>query len=249
MPTSIGNDFMQKTRYEHLDRSQQEKGVEQPPLELPWPSDAKLIPLPPHEKMDIPGINLLTAIEKRKSVRKYNEQSLSMDELSFLLWCTQGVKSITSRPATLRTVPSAGSRHPFETYLLVNRVEGLKTGLYRFIASQHALLAVEISSEVTEKVTHACIDQVQVRNSAVTFIWDAVVERSFWRYDQRAYRYMHLDAGHVCQNLYLAAEAISCGVCGIAAFNDDLLNAAVGADGNREFVIYAASLGKVGKEE
>jgi len=249
MPKSIGNEFMQKTRYEHLDRSQQEKGLEQPPLELPWPADAELIPLPSPEKLDIPGIDLLTAINRRKTVRKYKEEPLTLDELSYLLWCTQGVKSITSRPATQRTVPSAGARHPFETYLLINRVEGLKLGLYRFIASKHALIAKEIGGEVNEKVTHACLDQVQVRNSAVTFIWDAVVARSFWRYDQRAYRYMHLDAGHVCQNLYLAAEAINCGVCGIAAFDDDLFNAAIGADGNREFVIYAASLGKVGKEE
>lgn len=249
MPKSIGNDFMQKTRYEHLDRSQQEQGLEQPPLELPWPANAELIPLPPHEKLAIPGIDLLTAIDRRKTVRKYREESLTLDELSFLLWCTQGIKSITSRPATLRTVPSAGARHPFETCLLVNRVCGLKPGLYRFIASKHALMAVEIGEEAKEKVTHACLDQVQVRNSAVTFIWDAVVARTFWRYDQRAYRYMHLDAGHVCQNLYLAAEAIGCGVCGIAAFDDDLFNAAIGVDGNREFVIYAASLGKAGKEE
>jgi SagB-type dehydrogenase family enzyme len=87
-------------------------------------------------------------------------------------------------------------------------------------------------------------NQKQILRSAVTFLWDAVAARTVWRYDQRGYRYMHLDAGHVCQNLYLAAEAIGCGVCAIAAFDDVLLNQAVNLDGQREFIIYAASLGK-----
>jgi SagB-type dehydrogenase family enzyme len=160
------------------------------------------------------------------------------------LWATQGVKKTTSRPSTLRTVPSAGARHPFETFLLVNRVEDIKPGLYRFAALKHALLEVNQAEDVNQMITHACQDQEQVANSAVTFIWVAVLERMYWRYVERSYRYLFLDAGHVCQNLYLAAEAIHSGVCGIAAFDDELLNQAVGADGEDLFVVYAASLGK-----
>jgi SagB-type dehydrogenase family enzyme len=94
------------------------------------------------------------------------------------------------------------------------------------------------------QLTKACLDQAQVLNSAVTFFWVAIVERMFWRYDERGYRYLHLDAGHVCQNLYLAAEAIQCGVCAIAAFNDDMVNQALGLDGEKELAIYIASLGR-----
>ncbi|HEY3312047.1 MAG TPA: SagB/ThcOx family dehydrogenase, partial [Anaerolineales bacterium] len=77
-------------------------------------------------------------------------------------------------------------------------------------------------------------------------IWVAVLARMRWRYGQRGYRYLHLDAGHVCQNLSLAAEATGCGICPIAAFNDDLLNGVLGLDGEEQFAIYMASLGKKG---
>jgi len=160
------------------------------------------------------------------------------------LWMTQGVKRFTKRPATLRPVPSAGARHAFETYLLANLVEGLAPGLYRFAASQHALVNLEMPADINEQITHACTDQNQVLTSAATFIWVAVTERMTWRYSQRGYRYLHLDAGHVCQNLYLAAEQIGCGVCAIAAFDDDLLNSTLHLDGEKLFAIYVASLGK-----
>jgi SagB-type dehydrogenase family enzyme len=122
----------------------------------------------------------------------------------------------------------------------------LAPGLYRFAASEHALVNLEFAADINEQVTHACTDQNQVRTSAATFIWVAVTERMIWRYSQRGYRYLHLDAGHVCQNLYLAAEQIGCGVCAIAAFDDDLLNATLNLDGEKLFAIYVASLGKRG---
>ena len=178
-------------------------------------------------------------------MRKYTEQPLTLEELAYLLWMTQGVKEITSRPVTLRTVPSAGARHAFETYLLVNRVDGLEEGLYRFAAGRHALARIDTGGrDIRAEITHACMDQGQVATSAVTFIWAAVVERMTWRYVERGYRYLHLDAGHACQNLYLAAEAIGCGACAIAAYDDDLLNTALGFDGEQIFAIYLASLGK-----
>jgi SagB-type dehydrogenase family enzyme len=83
-----------------------------------------------------------------------------------------------------------------------------------------------------------------VNTSGVTFFWVAVSERMEWRYPVRGYRYLHLDAGHVCQNLYLAAEAISCGVCAIAAFDDEKVNEALNLDGENLFVIYVATVGK-----
>lgn len=245
MMNTTGFDFMKATRSEALSPSPQDQGVPQPPLELPVPADIPLIPLPAPNGLSIPTIDLRTAIENRRSVRKYSKEApLTLAELSYLLWLTQGVKEITRRPATLRTVPSAGARHAFETYLLINQVEGLNPGLYRFAASQHALIAQESSKEIREEVTLACLDQNQVRTSAVTFLWTAVVERMTWRYVERGYRYLHLDAGHVCQNLYLAAEAIGCGVCAIAAFDDDELNKVLELDGENQFVIYLASVGK-----
>jgi SagB-type dehydrogenase family enzyme len=105
---------------------------------------------------------------------------------------------------TRRTVPSAGSRHPFETLLLVNNVDRLQPGLYRFIASQHRLLPLRIDAELAPMVVQASHNQAHLRTCAALFIWVAVPARTVYRYSQRAYRYIHLDAGHVCQNLCLA---------------------------------------------
>lgn len=243
MPTFI-RDLVERTKTKHSSQPPQMQHVPQPPLELPVPPDAELLPLPAPAGLNIPKIDLREAVERRRSKRRYKEAPLSLAELSYLLWMTQGVKEVTARPVTLRTVPSAGARHAFETYLLVNQVEGLAPGLYRFVAGQHALLKLDAPDSIRQDVTHACLDQSQVYNSAVTFIWVAVAERMTWRYVERGFRYLLLDAGHVCQNLYLAAEAVNCGVCAIAAYDDDLLNEALDLDGENLFAIYLASLGK-----
>ncbi len=240
----IGHEFMKATYGDQLSEFPQDLGVPQPPLELPLPDGIPLIALPPPAELQIPPIDLRQAIEQRHSVRHYSNQPLSLAELSYLLWLTQGVKKVTRRPVTLRTVPSAGARHPFETFLLVNQVAELEAGLYRFAASQHALGKLPAPADIRERITRACYDQAQVLNSAVTFIWVAVVERMTWRYVERGYRYMLLDAGHVCQNLYLAAEALNCGVCAIAAYDDTKINTELELDGENQFVIYLASLGK-----
>ncbi len=157
---------------------------------------------------------------------------------------TQGVKKIDEkRHVVWRTVPSAGCRHPFETYLSINRVEGLKKGLYRYIATKDQLVALQLDDAFNDQLTKACLGQRQVATSAVTFIWAAVPYRTVWRYSERSYRYLYLDAGHVCQNLHLAAESINCGVCAIGAYDDDAADALMGFDAPEMFVIYLASLG------
>jgi len=245
MKNNIGREFMRLTKYEHLSVPLQEQGlVPQPPLELAAEEKLELIKLPSGKALSLSPLDLVDLVEKRASLRKYTNTPLSLEELSFLLWGTQGVKRITSRPSTIRTVPSAGARHPFETYLLVNNVTGLAAGLYRYAASAHALVHMPEDDRINEKLTAACLDQKHVQNSAVTFIWAAIPFRTEWRYSERSYRYLHLDAGHVCQNLYLLAEAIDCGVCAIAAFDDDKSNQAIGVDGEDQFVIYMATLGK-----
>ncbi len=225
--------------------SEQEQGVvPQPPLELPYDSDAGLIDLPALAGLTMPSCDVRSVIEQRRTVRKYADSPISLAELSYLLWCTQGVREVTSRPATLRTVPSAGARHAFETLLLVNRVESLAPGLYRFLAIEHKLLPLNLSDALEPAITAACGDQDQITRSAVTFFWAAVAHRMTWRYQERGYRYLLLDAGHVCQNLFLTAESLGCGVCPIGAFEDAKLNAALNLDGEEQFAIYGATLGR-----
>jgi len=245
MQNNSGHEFMVKTRYKNISPSPQNSGlVPQPPLELPITEGEPLIALPQLTEITVPAINLRDAIEQRRTVRAYSDTPLSLEELTYLLWVSQGVKRVSSKPSTARMVPSAGARHAFETYLLVNRVTGLESGLYRYAAIENGLLRLDAPEDIAEAIARACLDQSQITNSAATFMWVAVAERMYWRYVERGYRYLHLDAGHVCQNLALGAEQTGCGICPIAAFDDEQLNTTLGLDGVEMFVVYLASVGK-----
>lgn len=240
-----GQEFMERTRYQYLPPSQQRQGFPQPPLEIPPADGLPIIDLPQPDSLQFPELSLRQAIDQRRSSRHYTSQPVKLSELSMLLWLTQGVKEVTTRPATLRTVPSAGSRHAFETYLAARQVEGLEGGLYRFLAIEHKLQQIEQDPDFIEKLGETCWNQAHILSSAVTFIWVAVKARMYWRYGERGFRYLHLDAGHVCQNLYLSALGLNCGVCAIGAFEDVAINHLLGLDGVDQFVIYMASLGKL----
>lgn len=245
MSESIGRMFMEKTEYRYLSKSDQQKGLAQPPLEMQPPLERDgTIDLPAPEKIELGDVPLRHVVEVRRSRREYSSTSLSLEELSYLLWCTQGIKKLVPGRATFRTVPSAGARHPLETALLVNRVAGLEPGLYWFLASEHRLVKLVVEPNIAAQITTACLHQEFVSTSAVTFIWVADTSRMAWRYGERGYRYLHLDAGHVCQNLYLAAEAISAGTCAIGAFSDQAMNETLGLNGSDRFVIYLATVGK-----
>jgi SagB-type dehydrogenase family enzyme len=240
-----GRAFMQNTRLACLEPSDQMKGLPRPPLELSPAPGARIISLPDPADISTPPVDLRTAIESRRSVRRYADTPLSLDELAFILWCTQGVRDRVDGEYTIRNVPSAGARHAIETYLCVNRVEGLAPGLYRYLPLEHALVEVKPGPGSADKITAACLHQRFIRESAVTFIWTAVAYRMIWRYGERGYRYLHLDAGHVSQNLYLSARIVGCGVCAVGAFDDDILNQELGIDGENHFTIFMASLGKI----
>ncbi len=239
-----GRIFMEMTRYHRLSRADQFRGLPAPPLEKPVPEEGAFISLPQPAEISTPPLELRFAIESRRSIREYARDPLTLQELAYLLWCTQGIVERHEPYATFRCVPSAGGRHAFETYLLVNQVSDLEPGLYRYLAFSHRLMPIEIGSGMADRVMQACLKQAIVRESAVTFIWSCVIYRMAWRYSERAYRLVHLDAGHVCQNLYLAAQQINCGVCAIGAFDDEIMAGLLGIDGLEEFVIYCATVGK-----
>jgi len=196
----------------------------------------------------MPVVNLRDAIENRRSRRKYLNQPLAPEELAFLLWCTQGVQEYASG-ITLRTVPSGGGRNAFETYLMINNVQKFKTGLYRYLPLDHKLVEIKIDPDLPDKMMKASNNQKYLKECAVVFIWVAVPYRMNWRFSERGYRYMFFDAGHVCQNLYLAAEAVDCGVCAIGAYDDDKVNKLIGIDGEKQLVIYMATVGRRDESE
>ena len=224
----------------------QNRGVPPPPMEKPFPADAARHDLTPVGKWaGIGTVNLATAIGNRQSRRSFAPEPLTLDELSFLLWATQGVRQQVAPGAVLRTVPSAGNRHALETYLAVLRVSGLEPGMYRYLPLEHQLLEEFHEEQMAWKLAEATLGQMFVGRAAAVFVWTAIPYRMEWRYGLAAHKVIALDAGHVCQNLYLACEAIGAGTCAVAAYHQQLMDQFVRVDGQDEFVIYLAPVGKI----
>ena len=190
------------------------------------------------------GRPLWEVLQRRRSRRDFVEDSLAWDALSQLLWAVQGVTGVGG-DTLFRTAPSAGGLFPIETYLVINRVESLKSGLYHLFLPEWELELLS-SGSLGKALAEAALGQEIMASAAVDFVWTAVIPRSAWKYDQRAYRYIYLDAGHVCQNLYLACEALGLGCCAVGAFFDEDVNHLLGVDGENETVVYMAAAGPYG---
>ena len=223
----------------------QNRGIDPPPIEKPYAKDAKLIDLIPYDQFgNIGKIALKAAIHNRESRRSYRAQPLSIEELSFLLWATQGIKQKLDSGHGLRTVPSAGCRHAFETYLCIINVQDLDQGIYRYLPIEHQLLLEFTEENLNKRIRHAVLGQSYPGEAAVTFIWTTIPYRMEWRYGIAAHKVIAIDAGHVCQNLYLACEAIGAGTCAIAAYDQEGIDRLLRIDGEEEFAIYLAPVGK-----
>ena len=224
----------------------QNLGINPPPIEKPFSPDAVRINLIRADSWEnIAGISLLEAIKNRKSHRAFLDRPLKLDELSFLLWATQGIRQQIDQGHAYRTVPSAGCRHALETYLCILKVEGLDPGIYRYLPQEHQLLFEGPEEGLAEKLVRAVFRQPYPGKAAATFVWTAVPYRMEWRYGLAAHKVIALDAGHVGQNLYLACEAVGCGTCAIAAYDQEAMDRLLRVDGVDEFVIYLATVGKV----
>ncbi len=258
MPKSK-REFLKAYEWTQFDQvtTDQQKGFPRPEIQKPIPLDAQLINLIPPQEFTIGKTPVIDVIRNRVSHRKYTQESLTVEELSFLLWATQGVreKSIEGGITyVMRTVPSGGNRHPMETYLSIHRVEGVERGLYRYLPLDHKLILEMSDPNLPELVKLGSLNQNSgsaakpyyfIKEAAVVFIWSAIPYRSEWRYHKAAARLIALDAGHICQNLYTAAGAIGAGVCAVGAFDQTKMNEVLGVDGEDEFVIYMAPVGKI----
>jgi len=167
---------------------------------------------------------------------------VSAEDLSQLLWATQGITARTSY-YSFRTAPSAGALYPVETYVLVNRVVGLSAGIYHYDVRRHRLEVLRKGNSGAE-LTRAALGQEMIREAAFVFIWTAVVARTRRKYSDRAYRYIYMEAGHICQNAYIAAEALGLGCCAVGAFFDSEVNSLIGIDGKDEVSLYLCAVGR-----
>jgi SagB-type dehydrogenase family enzyme len=244
-----GREFLKDAIRQRVDFSQtgQSQGRRPPPVQKPAAADQPLITLaPPHVWNAKHPLDLSEAIGRRQSHRRFTGIPLTREELAFLLWATQGVREVLSPATVLRTVPSAGCRHAFETYLCVLNVEGLQGGIYRYLPLDHALVLERQPEYLASDLVDGALGQTFCASASVTFVWTALPYRMEWRYGHAAHKVIALDAGHLCQNLYLACEAIQAGTCAIAAYRQARMDALLQVDGEDEFVIYLAPVGKVG---
>lgn len=220
--------------------SDQQKGAEVPAFQKEWIGERHPLPEPDFDSFT--GIDLVHAILTRRSERKFLDQGISLTELGWLLFATQGIHEATSR-GSRRTSPSAGARHPFETYIAVFNVEGLDEGIYLYRPYEHDLLLVSRPENLREQCRDALNGQGW--DAPVIFLWTAVPYRTHWRYPGRMPKLVALDAGHLCQNLYLACAAIDGGTCAIGAYDQGKCDALLGVDGETELMVYAAPVGKI----
>ncbi|MGD8998383.1 MAG: SagB/ThcOx family dehydrogenase [Anaerolineae bacterium] len=236
----VGDRFQQETKYQ---RGELRGG------RLDWaskPAAYKRYPAAPKVAFSDPltegGAPIWDVLQKRRSERRFQDGPLSQMEISQLLWATQGITE-PGRSVDFRTAPSAGALYPVETYLVVHDVEGIDPGIYHYDIQHHQLEQLK-RGDFRAEVTYAALDQRMAAWANVVFVWTAVFERSKWKYKQRAYRYVYLDAGHIAQNLALAAVALGLGSCQIAALYDDEANDLLGVDGVEESTIYMTVVGR-----
>ena len=229
-------------------KTDQELKEPQPPL-VKAPMKEERIPLPRNfDSLPIEN-DFLKIINSRRTHRIYTEETMPLLDLSYLLWCTQGIESIRGKSyATLRTVPCGGARHEFECYMILKNVESLQDGFYHYLPWYHALEFLGTNDNVPADMSTALDEQTWASKANVIFLYSYVCYRAEWRYGIGAARMIMADVGHISENMYLAAESIHLGGCAVGAVDGDYCDRLLGLDGKEEFTLYGFTMGMISKE-
>ena len=172
------------------------------------------IPLPPPQATG--PLSVEEALAKRRSVREYRPEALTLAEVGQLLWAAQGI----TRPGDHRTAPSAGATYPLEILLLAGSVHDLSPGLYRYRPPEHALVPL-LEKDLRIKLTADALGQSCVKDGAAALVITAIYERTTGKYGQRGLRYVHMEVGYASENIHLQATALGLGTVAVGAFHDD----------------------------
>lgn len=237
--SGIGDQFQQETKYQPEKMPGHRLAWEaRPPLYKDYP-EAPKVELPSFEPLQ--AMSLDQTLKQRKSIRDFQNRPISLRQLSYLLWASSGIQRLEDE-YEFRTAPSAGALYPIETYVVANNVKALEPGVYHYGIQAHQLEQLA-KRDLRRQIAAAALGQEMCAAAAAVFVWSALFERCKWKYGQRAYRYIYLDAGHIAENLALAAVGINLGTCEIGALFDDHVNALVGIDGLEESVLCMAVVG------
>lgn len=245
--TSIGKEFIEGTRYPDYSTVDLVLRKPEPPHELPLKPKQVKIKLSNPKKFKVPDVPVRDAIEKWELVGFFSRSTIDLKELSYMLWCMQGFQKIVAETIQLRNVPSSGSRYPLEIYIVASDVEGLDTGLYRYLPTSHSIVAERVDSGLILEMSTASMNFKVMTRAAVTFLWVGIPYRSVWALGNRGYRSMFIEAGHSCQNLVLAAANLGYDVFPTDMFHDDLMTKLAGLDPATQHPLYLAAVGKVEK--
>jgi len=180
-------------------------------------------------KLPEPKLESQTSVEqallKRRSAREYKEDSLSLEQISQLLWAAQGITAEWGG----RTSPSAGALYPLEIYLVAGKVKGLKPGLYHYEPEKHSIIQKK-DGDLREELTKASLHQEEILNAPVSIVITAIYARTMKKYEQRGIRYVHMEVGSAGENIYLQAESLGLGTVFIGAFEDDEVKKVLGIE-------------------
>ncbi|MEW6094927.1 MAG: SagB/ThcOx family dehydrogenase [bacterium] len=234
----IGEKYHQESKHTLLNILS-EAGIRghEPPMFKKYPK-AKKIKLPQDFKYR--GISVEEAIVKRRSKRNFLPKPISLEELSCLLHYASGITGY----GRLRAAPSAGALYPIEIYPVIHQVKDITPGIYHYSIEDHSLELLE-EGDYRHKLSQHCLGQKFVAEAAVAFIMTAVFARTKWKYRNRAYRYVLIEAGHIGENIYLSATSLGLGTCAVGAFFDDQINKELNIDGIKEAAIHITVVGKV----
>ncbi|MEA3225981.1 MAG: SagB/ThcOx family dehydrogenase [Planctomycetota bacterium] len=237
--SDVGDRFQQQTKYDPQKMPGHTLDWHAKPELYKDYSEATKIELASFEPTE--AMSLDEVLKRRKSIRDFQDKPISKGQLAYLLWATTGIQRVEDG-YEFRTVPSAGALYPIETYLVVNNVKGLDAGIYHYSIRAHQLEQLR-QGDFRRQIAAAALGQRMCAAASVVFVWSAVFERCKWKYGQRAYRYIYIDAGHIAENLALAAVSLNRGSCEIGALYDEQVNAIMGVDGIDESVICMAVVG------
>lgn len=245
---NVGTDFIEGTRYPVYSSFDLVQRVPEPPAELSVPEGATVIRLISPGSVRVPDITVRKAIKNWEPVTYFSRSSMSLKELSFLLWCTQGLRKTGSEHLQIRNTPSSGLRYPLETYFVAGEVDDLETGLYRYIPRTHSIVAESLGSDIPVNMGTASMNFKLVTRAAVTFLWVGVPYRSVWALGNRGFRSVLIEAGHTCQALMMAAACIGFRVQPSDLFHDEMMMQVANLDPETQWPVYIASVGKVERE-
>ncbi|MCC7565874.1 MAG: SagB/ThcOx family dehydrogenase [Methanomicrobiaceae archaeon] len=242
--TNPGIEFLEKTRYPDFSTVDMILRRPEPEEEMPVQEGADVIRLPDPKRIKIPDVSVRKAFEEWEPEAFFSRSSITLKELSFLLWSIQGYRKIKGNDQKLRNVPSSGLRYPIETFFVAGEVEGLETGLYRYLPHSHQIVAERVDSTLPFAMGTASMNFKLITRAAVTFLWVGIPYRSTWALGNRGFRSVLIEVGHICQALIMAASCIGCRVHPIDLFHDQIMIQLADLNPETQWPLYVGAVGK-----